>query len=48
VAEFLKPGSTAGLDASCADQIHLPPFVAKPAATAKNLTTDNTDKTDKH
>jgi pimeloyl-ACP methyl ester carboxylesterase len=27
VADFVQQGSAAGLDASCADQIHLPPFV---------------------
>lgn len=48
VAEFVKQGSVAGLDASCADQIHLPPFVARPVAAAKNLTADDTGKTDKH
>jgi pimeloyl-ACP methyl ester carboxylesterase len=32
VAEFVKQGSASGLDASCADQIHLPPFVPKPAS----------------
>jgi hypothetical protein len=48
VADFVKQGSVAGLDASCADQIHLPPFVAKPIAAAKNPTTDDTDKGDKH
>jgi pimeloyl-ACP methyl ester carboxylesterase len=31
IAEFVKQGSTAGLDASCADQIHLPPFLTKVA-----------------
>jgi pimeloyl-ACP methyl ester carboxylesterase len=35
LAEFVKQGSIAGLDASCADSIHLPPFIAKPAAAAK-------------
>jgi pimeloyl-ACP methyl ester carboxylesterase len=27
IAEFVKQGSVKGLDASCVDQIHLPPFV---------------------
>jgi pimeloyl-ACP methyl ester carboxylesterase len=31
VAEFVKRGSVTGLDASCADQIHLPPFLTKTA-----------------
>jgi pimeloyl-ACP methyl ester carboxylesterase len=29
IAEFVKRGSVTGLDASCADQIHLPPFLTK-------------------
>ncbi len=32
ISEFVKQGSTAGLDASCADQIHLPPFAVKVAS----------------
>lgn len=32
IAEFVKQGSTASLDASCADQIHLPPFAVKVAS----------------
>jgi pimeloyl-ACP methyl ester carboxylesterase len=32
IADFVKQGSLAGLDTSCADQIHLPPFLAKVAA----------------
>jgi hypothetical protein len=28
VADFVQQGSAAGLDASCADQIHLPPFAS--------------------
>jgi len=31
IAEFVKRGSATGLDASCADQIHLPPFLTKTA-----------------
>jgi pimeloyl-ACP methyl ester carboxylesterase len=31
IAEFVKRGSASGLDASCADQIHLPPFITKSA-----------------
>ena len=27
ISKFVSQGSTAGLDASCADQIHLPPFL---------------------
>jgi pimeloyl-ACP methyl ester carboxylesterase len=30
IAEFVKQGSPSGLDASCADQIHLPPFLPNP------------------
>jgi pimeloyl-ACP methyl ester carboxylesterase len=29
IAEFVKRGAAAGLDASCTDQIHLPPFATK-------------------
>lgn len=29
IAEFVAQGSAAGLDVSCADQIHLPPFVTQ-------------------
>ncbi len=32
ISEFVKQGSTAGLDVSCADQIHLPPFAVKVAS----------------
>ncbi len=31
IAEFVQQGSASGLNASCADQIHLPPFVAQTA-----------------
>ena len=31
IADFVKQGSVAGLDTSCADQIHLPPFVTQQA-----------------
>jgi len=31
IAEFVKQGSAKTLDASCADQIHLPPFVTRSA-----------------
>jgi pimeloyl-ACP methyl ester carboxylesterase len=31
ISEFVQQGSAAGLDASCADQIHLPPFVTQTA-----------------
>jgi hypothetical protein len=31
VSEFVEQGAAAGLDASCADQIHLPPFATKTA-----------------
>jgi pimeloyl-ACP methyl ester carboxylesterase len=31
IADFVQRGSTTALDASCADQIHLPPFVPNPA-----------------
>jgi len=31
IAEFVKQGSAKGLDASCTDQIHLPPFAPRPA-----------------
>src|SRR5262249_10115260 len=31
IAEFVKRGSATVLDASCADQIHLPPFLTKSA-----------------
>jgi hypothetical protein len=30
IADFVKQGSPSGLDASCADQIHLPPFAPNP------------------
>ena len=36
IAEFVANGSVAGLDASCADQIHLPAFAPKPAAAGGN------------
>lgn len=29
IAQFVEQGSAAGLDASCADQIHLPPFLTQ-------------------
>ena len=29
ISEFVQQGSASGLDASCADQIHLPPFATK-------------------
>jgi pimeloyl-ACP methyl ester carboxylesterase len=32
ISEFVKQGSAAGLDVSCADQIHLPPFAVKVAS----------------
>lgn len=31
IAEFVKQGTAKGLDASCTDQIHLPPFIGKAA-----------------
>jgi hypothetical protein len=31
IADFVKQGSAAGLDTSCPDQIHLPPFVTQRA-----------------
>jgi hypothetical protein len=34
IGEFVKQGSAVGLDASCAEQVHLPPFVTPAQATA--------------
>ena len=36
VAEFVKQGSAKGLDASCADEIHLPPFIVLPMQATGN------------
>jgi pimeloyl-ACP methyl ester carboxylesterase len=37
VAQFVKQGSAAGLDTSCTDHIHLPPFVEPPPKAAGSL-----------